>query len=123
MSIRNILVAYNGTEASDRAVKLAAHMARRQDAHLTGLFAHSLPHTYAQMETYMTAAAIMALDESHAEAEARVTGKFEALVAAEEQGLRTNFLCQQGFPNDVISQFARTYDLTVVAQPRRRTSS
>ncbi len=117
MSIRNILVAYNGSEAADRAVKLAAHMARAQDAHLTGLYAHTLPHTYAQMETYMTAAAIMALDETHEKAERRVTEKFEALVAAEEQGLRTSFLCQQGFPNDVISQFARTYDLVVVAQP------
>lgn len=117
MSIRNILVAYNGTETADRAVKLAAHMARRLDAHLTGVFAHSLPHTYAQMEAYMTAAAIMVMDESQAKAEANVTEKFNALIEAEEQGLRTTFLCEQGFPNDTISKFARTYDLTVVGQP------
>ena len=117
MSIRNILVAYNGTETAGRAVKLAAHMARRLDAHLTGLFAHSMPHTYHQMEAYMTAAAIMALDETHEKAERQVTQKFEALVASEEQGLRTTFLCQQGLPNDVIARFARTYDLVVVGQP------
>lgn len=117
MSIRNILVAYNGTETADRAVRLAAHMARRLDAHLTGLFAHSLPHSYTQMEAYLTADAIMALDESGAKAEANVSEKFNALIEAEEQGLRTTFLCEQGFPNDTISQFARTYDLTVVGQP------
>lgn len=119
MSIRNILVAFNGTETSERAVKLAAHMARRYDAHLTGVYAHTLPHTYVQMEAYMTANAIMALDESNAKAEKRVAAAFEALVDAEEQGLRSTFLCEHGFPNDVISQFARTYDLVVVGQPDR----
>ena len=117
MSIKNILVAFNGTETAERAVKLAAHMARRHDAHVTGLFAHTMPQTYAQMEAYMTAAAIMALDESNAEMEEKVATAFSALVDAEEQGLRSTFLCQNGFPNDVISQYARTYDLVVVGQP------
>ena len=117
MSIRNILVAYNGTETAARAVKLAAHMARRLDAHLTGLFAHALPYTYTQMEAYLTADAIMALDETHEKVERRVTEGFEALIAAEEQGLRSSFCCAQGMPNDVLSAYARTYDLTVVGQP------
>lgn len=117
MSVKNILVAFNGTETAERAVKLAAHMARRHDAHLTGLFAHTIPQTYAQMEAYMTAAAIMALDEGNAEMEEKVASAFEALINAEEQGLRTTFLCQNGFPNDVISQYARTYDLVVIGQP------
>lgn len=117
MSVKNILVAFNGTETAERAVKLAAHMARRHDAHLTGLFAHTIPQTYAQMEAYMTAAAIMALDEGNAEMEEKVASAFADLIGAEEQGLRTTFLCQNGFPNDVISQYARTYDLIVIGQP------
>ena len=117
MSIKNILVAFNGTETAERAVKLAAHLGRRHDAHVTGLFAHTMPQTYAQMEAYMTAAAIMALDESNAEMEQKVATAFSALIDAEEQGLRSTFLCQNGFPNDVISQYARTYDMVVVGQP------
>ena len=117
MSIKNILVAFNGTETAERAVKLAAHLGRRHDAHVTGLFAHTMPQTYAQMEAYMTAAAIMALDESNAEMEQKVATAFSALIDAEEQGLRSTFLCQNGFPNDVISQYARTYDIVVVGQP------
>ncbi|MEM9062741.1 MAG: universal stress protein [Pseudomonadota bacterium] len=117
MSIRNILVAYNGTETADRALKLAAHMSRRVDAHLTGLFAHSMPQSYVQMEAYMTEAALDILERNEREAENRVSAKFAELIAAEEQGLRTTFLCERGFPNEIISQFARTYDLTVVGQP------
>lgn len=117
MSIRNILVSFNGSEPAGRAVRLAVAVARRYDAHLTGIFAHTVPQSYIQMEAYLTQAALEIMAESASDAEEQVTADFNDIIAAEEQGLRTSFICERGFPNDVLVRFGRTYDLIVVAQP------
>ena len=122
MSIKNILVAYDGSESAKRAVRLGAALARRYDAHLTGVFAHAAPHTYVQMEAYMTAAALDILADSAAETERQCESEFQEIVTAEEQGLRTDFVQAQGFPNDVLTRLGRTYDLIVVAQPEGKGS-
>ncbi len=120
MSIKNILVSFNGTENSVRAVKLAAALARRCDAHLTGLFAHAIPYTYLQMETYLTQSALDIMAENARESEEQIRHDFADVIASAEQGLRASFFCAQGFPNDVLVRFGRTYDLIVAAQPNEK---
>ena len=99
MSIRNILVCYNGTDGAARAVRLASALARRYDAHLTGVFAHTVPVTQLQMEAYLTESALSLITESAAETEEQYETEFNEIVRTEEQGLRTTFLCEHGFPN------------------------
>ncbi len=117
MSIKNILVSYNGSEGATRAVRLAAAMARRYDAHLTGIFAHTAPHVRYQFEAYLTQAALDIMDEGVREAEQLRREEFEEIVQSAEQGVRCDFVCQNGFPNDVLSHLGRTFDLIVMAQP------
>ena len=40
MAIKNILVAFNGSEASENALLVAAQMQKKYAAHVTGLLAH-----------------------------------------------------------------------------------
>ncbi|MEO1494698.1 MAG: universal stress protein [Pseudomonadota bacterium] len=122
MSIKNILVSFNGTDGAARAVRLAAAMARRYDAHLTGVFAHTAPHTRYQFEAYLTQAALYIMDEGVREAEEQRREEFEEIVGSAEQGVRNDFICQSGFPNDVLSRMGRTYDLIVMAQPDGKSS-
>lgn len=117
MSIKNVLVSFNGTDAAARAVRLAAAIARRYDAHLTGIFAHSVPYTQIQFEAYLTQAALEIIHEGARDTEEQCRAEFRDLIASEEQGLRTEFLCVHGFPNDVLARMGRTYDLIVLAQP------
>lgn len=117
MSMKNILVHYNGTEGATRAVRLAAAMARRYDAHLTGILAHAAPYSLVQMEAYMTQATIAVMQDTARETEEQCAKGFAEIIAQEEQGLRTSFLCLQGFPNDVLARLGRTHDLIVIAQP------
>jgi nucleotide-binding universal stress UspA family protein len=122
MSIKNILVHFNGTEATGRAVCLAAALARRYDAHLTGVFVHALPHAQAQYDMYLTAAALDILQHSAEETEAHIEAEFHNLVQTEEQAVRANFVCVPGMPNDVMSRLGRTYDLVVLGQPDKGSS-
>ncbi len=117
MSINNILVAYNGTETAARALRLASIIALRHDAHLTAVYAHTVPATQLQMEFYLPAAAIAVAEENEQAIEQKVEAEFEALAAAEDPALRSEFLTVRGFPNDILAEFARTYDLVVVGQP------
>jgi len=117
MSIRNILVAFNGTAPSERAVHLAIRVAQANDAHLTGLYAHTMPYYYAQLDAYLPADAMAAVQETEREHEKEVEAKFKALTDADGMSDRISFFSTQGYPNDVISEFARTYDLVVVGQP------
>lgn len=117
MSIKNILVAFDGSQASARAARLSTALARRYDAHLTGVFAHAAPYASTHMEAYLTQAAIDIMESNAAETEQQCGADFEELVAASEQGVRTSFLSKQGYPNDILTQMGRTYDLIVIAQP------
>ena len=117
MSIENILVSYNGTDPANAAVRLAALLAKRHDAHLTGLFARSTPATYAGLESYMPSETLNLLYRQE-EAQTRVIEtQFHELVAAEGMTGRTSFFEEQGPPDSICSEYARTYDLAVLGQP------
>ena len=117
MSIRNILVAYNGTETAERAVRLAAVIAARRDAHLTAIHAHTIPATHVQMEFYLPAASLDVMEAHAKESEEEVRESFAKLIGELSPDLRSDFLTIRGFPNDVLSEYARVYDLIVIGQP------
>ena len=117
MSIRNVLVAYNGTETSERAVRLAVQLAKAQNAHLTGVYAHAMPATYVQMDAYLPQDAMATMAAHEKEAEDRVGKGFADLMSQEGLDNRTTFVAYKGYPNDVLSEFARTFDITVVGVP------
>ena len=107
MSIRNILVAFNGTDTAKSALHLAVLMARTHDAHLTGLHAHSLPSYHGQFGSYMTADLADQMARQEQEASERVKAAWTAAIAAEDIGPRTSYFSVQQYPNDAISAFAR----------------
>jgi len=117
MSMKNLLVSYNGTEASQRAVCLGAALARRFDAHLTGVFAHVAPHTQVQLEPYLTQAALDIMEAGLRETEAQYRTEFRQIVNDAEQEVRSDFICLHGYPSEVIARLGRTYDLIVLPQP------
>ncbi|MEM7060203.1 MAG: universal stress protein [Pseudomonadota bacterium] len=117
MSIKNILVSFNGTDRAKQAVKLAAALARRYDAHLSCVFAHAVPYTSIQVQPYLTEAALEQLNDGFKDSENRCKAEFEEIVDQQEQGVRTSFICEMGFPNAVIAKIGRAYDLIVIAQP------
>lgn len=117
MSIKNILVSYDGSEPAGCAVRFAAALARRFDAHLEGVFAHAAPMTTIQMHPYLTEAALHVMNESLKETETQCRTTFNELAEASEAGLRTSFFSVKGYPNDVLGRLGRTHDLIVIAQP------
>ncbi|MEM8840394.1 MAG: universal stress protein [Pseudomonadota bacterium] len=117
MSIRNVLVAFDGTDRSKNALRLAIQVATAKDAHLTGLFVQLSPVYYANIGAWLPDNTIAMLAERDAQHAAEVKATFERL--CQEQGMtaRTSFELSSGQPNTRFVEFGRTYDLIVIGQP------
>ena len=82
MSIRNILVAFNGTATSEHAVRLAIELARKHDAHLTGLYAHSMPAYVSQIDAYLPQDSMAIIAKHDQEATQRIDSNNPSLSSA-----------------------------------------
>lgn len=118
MSVKNILVAFNGTEASMSALRLAIALAKSNDAHLTGLYVNAPSTHYANIGAWLpddTMAMLMDRQREHA---AKIETGFAEACVAEGMTDRTGFLVVNGQPNMRFAEFARAYDMVVIGQPK-----
>lgn len=117
MSIRNILVAFDGSKPSERALRLAAQVAEKHDAHLSALHCAPIPASSAMVDFYLPPEAISDMEERVEKTAAEAEGRFNALVGEQDSSIRTDWFTARGLPNEVLAEYARTYDLLVIGQP------
>lgn len=120
MAIRNILVAYNGFEAADCAVRLGLLMARKYDAHLTGLFANGVPAAFANADSWLTKGLKDRFQQMAKQAQDEIREKVEAgfrkLVENFEDQDRIHWLDVHGSADRIIIEAARNFDITLLGQ-------
>jgi nucleotide-binding universal stress UspA family protein len=113
MTIKNILVAYNGLPGSGAALRGAVLMQQYYGAHLTGLFAHGNPFLSRQMKPWMPKkiqAAIMEVSESP---NREVEEKFYSTCAAVPKE-KLHWIDSGGPVQRTVASYARLFDITVV---------
>lgn len=118
MSVKNILVAFNGTETSKGALRLATVLARSNDAHLTGLYVHAAPTHYANIGAWLPDDTMAMLLDRQKEHAGTIGTEFSEACLAEGMTDRTEFLIVDGQPNNRFAEFARAYDMVVIGQPK-----
>jgi nucleotide-binding universal stress UspA family protein len=108
--LKKVLAAVDGSQASDRAARLAADIALKFGAQLTVV--HVLNPLWVPPETY--GLSIEAIQAAHAKEGNRLVTEAEKKVG--EPGLRTDRVVLQGVPADSIAEYANgnKYDLVVV---------
>ncbi len=118
MAVKNILVAFDGAEPSQSALALAVQVAERHDAHLTGLLTQPLPLYAAPNGAWLPVETMEMLIAREKERADGIRRQFHERCAAEGMTERTSFFAVQG-PADIrFSEFALSYDLVVMGQPR-----
>ncbi|MEC9433329.1 MAG: universal stress protein [Pseudomonadota bacterium] len=117
MAIRNILLSYNGLPGCDAALALASLLARRFDAHLTGLLSYGPSRSVAALGPWITPRMLDAALEGEAARRAEVARAFaEASRAlAAERPAKVHFLELGGDADGSLMQAARVYDMVVMA--------
>lgn len=120
MAIKNILVAYNGTAAADSALKLGLLMARKYEAHLTGVFAQGVPEPFESAAPYLTRGLSDQFREialrAQSEARESVASHFREITASFEDDARLHWLEVYGSGDSSILEVARCFDLTILGQ-------
>lgn len=116
MAIKDILVQLDPSAASARRLEVACHLARQHDAHLHGLWVNDPASAGAQR--FSDDIAAFRLDEQLREQArldaAMVEEHFRARMTAE--GLSHAWTADEGPVADVVTQYARLADVTILGQ-------
>lgn len=115
MSVRNILVAYNGSDGSNAALHYAGSLAGNL-GHVTAYLAHSGHETVDSRAAWVPAKA----REIIAEANAAIVSEIKARFQQEADGLglggRLHFAEETGRVDSLLAKRARTFDLLVIGE-------
>lgn len=116
MTIKSILVGYSGDAESSGGLKLAIQMARKYEAHLTGVVSHGPAFLEREFSRLMKDEVLQIIRGRDAKAVAEIKSRFESQVAAGGLGTNATFLdlhTRQGFS---ITECARGYDILVMGR-------
>jgi nucleotide-binding universal stress UspA family protein len=114
MSIKNILVAYNGLPGSGTALSGAVLMQQYFDAHVTGLFAHGNPFLSRQINrTWMPRRVQEAIMEAADSPTADIQQKFHE-ICKDVPADKLHWIDSGGSVQRTVARYARLFDMTVV---------
>ncbi|MEL6681775.1 MAG: universal stress protein [Pseudomonadota bacterium] len=113
MSIRNILVAYNGLPSSDAALQGAIAMQKQYDAHLTGLFAYGDSNLATRIQPWMPQKVRDALLETDDQSNQMIRDKFRESCTEISEAKR-HWIENKGPVHRTLAAYARLYDITVL---------
>jgi len=118
MTIKNILVSFNGGAPAVSALKLAINLAERYGAHLTGVLSHGLPHMLYAYGGHIPQGAMDQLEEADKLHREEVRKEFSAMTSA-LPNQRVHFLDVYGEADEMLMDVALGYDLVVMGPPEK----
>ncbi len=116
MSIRNILVAFNGGDASVSALRYAASLASRNGGHVTAILAHAARDDYASQSRWISKETVRILASANEEILSAIEAGFHEIKGDLGIGDRVHFRRLNGRVDAVLAKFARNFDLVVVGR-------
>ncbi|GAA6208353.1 universal stress protein [Cognatishimia sp. WU-CL00825] len=115
MNLRNILVAFNGSDAAISALRYAKSLAGDQ-AHVTALLAHTKHEVVDSRAAWVPASARDIITQANSDILNEIETRFNALKAELDLGERLHFQRRAGRVDAVLSESARSYDILIVGQ-------
>lgn len=118
MAIKNILVSWTGLPGSDDALSVAALMARKHDAHLTGVHVHGVSRAAAALGPWIPAHVAEPLREAEAERRAEIRARWDAATReiARERPAKVHYLELGDDPDETLCETARIFDILVMGR-------
>ncbi|MDH3195790.1 MAG: universal stress protein [Hyphomicrobiales bacterium] len=116
MAIKDLAVAFNSSDNSRAAVKLAVQMCRKYDASLTGIYAHSPVKFESQVEIWISDEMKASLEKADADTVAAIEDAFRAAVKEDGFDGPVEWIAPTGHPNDLLAKSARYHDILLIGQ-------
>ena len=115
MSIRNILVAYSGTDSARAAVRLGRLMMDRYDAHLTGALTYAPSEISITLRPYASEDLTGIIRDAETRRRQAIHREFFAELGLEE-GERVHWVEARGDVDYSLTELARSYDIVVMGR-------
>jgi len=116
MTISNILVAYNGSESSNAALKAAILAHEKYGAHVTGLLAHRSAKARLGDETWIPKELSASLDQLEASAHRQIRDAFLAAADPRVAKDKLHWIEHHGNADATVADYALMFDLTIVGR-------
>ncbi len=116
MAIKDLAVAFNASDNSRAAVKLAVQMCRKYEATLTGIYTHLPVKFESQVEIWISDEMKDSLEKADADTVAAIEDAFRAAVKESGFDGPVEWLSPTGRPNDLLAKSARYHDLLLIGQ-------
>ncbi len=116
MAIKNLLVAYNGSESSDAALDAALFMRDKYDAHLTGLLAHNPSAKNQAASSWIPEDVRATIKAAQAQAVKEIEARFRQRTASHAAQDKIHWISKRGDGDATVARYARLYDLTIVGR-------
>ena len=113
MSIKNILVAYNGLPGSGAALHGAVKMQQYYDAHLTGLFAHGGSNLSSQIKPWMPQKVKDAIMEVENQSNDEILSSFKE-ICADVPTEKLHWIDSGEAVQQTVARYARLFDITAI---------
>ncbi|MFA3920882.1 universal stress protein [Ruegeria hyattellae] len=115
MSVRNSLVAFNGSEGALSALRYAASLAG-DTGHVTALLAHSTHEVVDSHAAWVPTTAREIISQANADILAEIERRFDDVRDTLNLGQRLHFQRSSGRVDKVLSESARSFDLLLAGQ-------
>ena len=115
MAIKNILVAFSGSESSCAAVKLARRMMEKYGAHLTGALTYAPSEVSVTLKPYASSELTSVIANAEKERRAAIRAEFLSVLGLPE-GDKVHWIEAGGDVDYSLMEIARTYDIVLIGQ-------
>lgn len=116
MNMQNLVVAFNGSNASVAALNYAAAAVRQTGGHVTALLAHATNEVVNSRDAWVPPAARSIIADANAAILEEIETRFAAIKHELELGDRLHFISAAGRVDAVLSECARSYDMILIGQ-------
>ena len=116
MAIKDLAVAFNASDNSRAAVRLAVQMCRKYEATLTGIYTHMPVKFENQVEIWISDEMKESLEKADASSVAAIEESFRTTVTENGFDGPVEWASPTGQPNDLLARSARYHDLLLIGQ-------
>ncbi|MBL4806632.1 MAG: universal stress protein [Rhodobacteraceae bacterium] len=113
MTLKNILVAFTGSDPSITALQVAKLMSEKYGCHITGVLAHGLPNVVYSYGSHLPQNTVDQINEADTVHRSEVRAKFDAVVKGMPAD-KVHFIEIYGDADDKLMQVAHSFDLIVM---------
>lgn len=116
MTIKNLLIAYNGTESSNAALDFALLLRDKYDAHLTGLLAQLPGAVNPVASAWIPENVQDIIKQAHDESVKNIENQFKQRVVSSSAPDKIHWISKRGDADSTVAKYARLYDLTIIGR-------